>query len=415
MKKPRIFVSHSNRNTQALAFLDLLYNELEKNGFDALVDRERLKAGANWRDEIYTWMGLCHGAVVLLSDNVFKPDSLWVPRESSILLWRRSLDPKFLIVPVFMESVTDQHLDTGNFKDLNLREIEAVGQGEPADMVRLIIERLDGLKWEAPTPLEELASQVSSLLRGLEEDAIRRAADILQIDLGPWEPAGDPRRALALRMLQVNLKQSIEVLEYLVPYMEHESSADRILSIIAPSWVDLCSARWITHCAQSKDRKPIVVLNARRKRTADMYVQRACCRPQKTMWPIITLSEVYGEATVSEILAEIDRVLVQAFRLEEDPFGDDVHKRLDELLKIRDKQGKPVFLLIRYQSHLKKFMPELHAALPRITLFVLTGDELPDSAAFKSTPMRLLEPLLKPGVEEQAQNDFDYAVSVIRP
>jgi len=60
-------------------------------------------------------------------------------------------------------------------------------------------------------------------------------------------------------------------------------------------------------------------------------------------------------------------------------------------------------------------MPELHAALPRITLFVLTGDELPDSAAFKSIPMRLLEPLLQPGVEEQAQNDFDYAVSVIRP
>lgn len=352
MKKPRIFVSHSNRNTQALAFLDLLYNELEKSGFDTLVDRERLKAGANWRDEIYTWMGLCHGAVVLLSDNVFKPDSLWVYRETSILLWRRTLDPKFLIVPVFMESVTDQHLDTGNFKDLNLREIEAVGRGEPQDMVRLIIERLDGLKWEAPTPLEELASQVSSLLRGLDADAIRRAADILQIELGPWEPDGDPRQALALRMLQVNLKQSIEVLEYLVPYMEHESNADRILSIIAPSWVDLCSARWITQCAQSKDKKPIVVLNAHRKRTADMYVQRACCRPQKTMWPIITLSEVYGEATVSEILAEIDRALLQTFRLEEDPFGDNFHKRLDELLKIRDKQGKPVFLLIRYQSHL---------------------------------------------------------------
>lgn len=218
-----------------------------------------------------------------------------------------------------------------------------------------------------------------------------------------------------LRMLQVNLKQSVEVLEYLVPYMEHEINAERILSIIAPSWVDLCSARWITHCAQSKARKPIVVLNAHRKRTADMYIQRACCRTRKTMWPVITLSEVYGEATVSEILAEIDQALIHMFRLEEDPFGDDVHKRLNELLKIRDKQGKPVFLLIRYQSYLKKFMIELHTALPRITLFILTGDNLPDNAGFESTPMRLLEPLLQPGVEEQAQNDFDYAVSVIRP
>jgi len=205
------------------------------------------------------------------------------------------------------------------------------------------------------------------------------------------------------------------VLEYLVPYMEYEAAADRILSIIAPSWVDLCSARWITHCAQAKDRKPIVVLNAQRKRTADMYIQRACCRTKKTMWPVITLSEIYGEESVPEILAEIDRALQRTFRLEEDPFGDDIHKRLDDLLKIRDKQGKPVFLLIRYQYYLKKFMSQLHAALPRLTLFILTGDELPASSDFEPAPMRLLEPVLQPGVEKQAQNDFDYAVSVIRP
>lgn len=415
MKKPRIFISHSNQDTDALSFLELLSNELSNKGFDVLVDRERLKAGANWRDEIYTWMGLCNGAVILLSGNVFEPDSFWVPRETSILLWRRSLDPKFLIIPVFMDSITDKHLNTGNFKDLNLREVEAILQNNPNAMVRQILKRLDDLKWAASTPLEELASQVASLLRGLDEDIIRRAADILKIEIGPWDPADDPRRALGLRMLQVNLKQSVEVLEYLVPYMEHETNANRILSIIAPSWVDLCSARWITHCAQSKDTKPIVVLNARKKRTADMYIQRACCRTQKTMWPVITLSEVYGEDTVSEILAEIDRALLREFRLEEDPFGDDVHERLDDLLKIRDKQGKPVFIIIRYQSYLKKFMTDLHAALPRITLFVLTGDELPDTSVFEPSPMRLLEPLLQPGAEKQAQRDYDYAVSVIRP
>jgi hypothetical protein len=101
--------------------------------------------------------------------------------------------------------------------------------------------------------------------------------------------------------------------------------------------------------------------------------------------------------------------------LEEDPFGDDVHARLDNLLKVRDRQGKPVFILLRYQSLLKKFITDLHAALPRITLFVLTGDELPDTSAFEPTPMRLLEPLLQPGAEKQAQNDYDYAVSVIQP
>jgi hypothetical protein len=415
MKKPRIFISHSNRDKDALSFLDLISSELNNKGFDVLVDRERLKAGANWRDEIYTWMGLCNGAVILLSEKVFNPDSLWVPRETSILLWRRTLDPNFLIVPVFMDSVSDQHLDTGNFKDLNLREIEAILQDEPDDMVRQISKRLEGLKCEASTPLEELSSQVVSLMGGLDESVIRTAADILNIELGPWDPADDPRRALALRLLQVNLKQSADVLEYLVTHMEHETNANRILSIIAPSWVDLCSARWITHCAQSKDIKPIVVLNASRKTTADMYIQRASCRTQKAMWPVIILSGVFGEAAVSEILSEINQALIQEFRLVEDPFGDNVDKRLKDLLKNRDKQGKPVFLLMRYHSSLKKIMSELHAALPWITLFVLTGDELPDISDFEPTPLRLLEPLLQPGVEEEAQNDYDYAVSVLRP
>lgn len=133
------------------------------------------------------------------------------------------------------------------------------------------------------------------------------------------------------------------------------------------------------------------------------------------MWPVITLSEIYGEATVSEILAEVDRALLRTFRLEEDPFGDNVAERLDDLLKTRDEHGKPVFLLMRYQSYLKKFLNELHVALPRITLFILTGNELPDMKDFESTPTRLLEPLLEQGVEEEAQKDFDYAISVIRP
>lgn len=415
MDHPRIFISHSNQDPGALSFLDHLSNELKGKGFDVVVDRERLIPGATWRDEIYTWMGLCHGAVILLSENVFEQDSLWVPRETSILLWRRFLDPGFVVVPVFMDNVSDGHLDSGNFKDLNLREIQAVAQGDPAKVVHQVLKRFEQLKTKTSTPLEELASQVVSLLRGLDDDIVKEAARRLNVNIGPWDPVHDPRQALALRMLQVNLKDSADVLEYLVSYMEHEVHADRILSIIAPSWVNLCSARWIAHCARYEDKKPIVVLNASKKRTADMYIQRACCRTRKTMWPVIPLSQIHGEATVPEMLAEVDQALLHYFRLEEDLFDDDVYERLENLLKTRDEQGKPVFLLIRYQPYLKKFVARLHESLPRITLFILTGDELPDLADFQPTPLRLLKPVLQPGVEKRAQNDYDYAVSVIRP
>jgi hypothetical protein len=86
MLNPRIFISHGNRDTEALLFLDQLSEKLQEQGFDVLVDRRRLQGGAKWRDEIYTWLGLCHAAVIVLSENVFEQDSIWVPRETSILL-----------------------------------------------------------------------------------------------------------------------------------------------------------------------------------------------------------------------------------------------------------------------------------------------------------------------------------------
>src|SRR4051812_24231830 len=100
MPRPRIFVSHSNNDPHSRAYIEAIEATLGAAGFEILVDRTRLEPGNKWRDEIYTWMGLCHAAIILVSDAAIRPESIWVPRESSILLWRRTLDPAFNVIPV---------------------------------------------------------------------------------------------------------------------------------------------------------------------------------------------------------------------------------------------------------------------------------------------------------------------------
>ncbi|MFG0319420.1 MAG: toll/interleukin-1 receptor domain-containing protein, partial [Planctomycetota bacterium JB042] len=65
--RPRIFISHSAKEEGAGAFLDGLAAALEGEGFDVLLDRERLHAGDDWFGCISNWVEYCHGAIVLFS------------------------------------------------------------------------------------------------------------------------------------------------------------------------------------------------------------------------------------------------------------------------------------------------------------------------------------------------------------
>jgi len=93
MLRPRIFISHSNNDAATPPYLESLTSSLTAANFDVLVDRHRLQPGAEWRRDIYCCLGICHAAIILLSKAANDPNSIWVPRETNILLWRRTIDP----------------------------------------------------------------------------------------------------------------------------------------------------------------------------------------------------------------------------------------------------------------------------------------------------------------------------------
>ena len=75
MYKPSIFISHSAKDPTARRLLARIYTALNKD-FEVLLDRKRLHANNPWRKELNTWIGLCQGAVALLSEDALK--STWV-------------------------------------------------------------------------------------------------------------------------------------------------------------------------------------------------------------------------------------------------------------------------------------------------------------------------------------------------
>jgi hypothetical protein len=413
MGRQRIFVSHSNSDPDSGAYIEAIDTALSAAGFEVLVDRKRLEPGAKWRDEIYTWMGLCHGAVILVSEAALRPGSIWVPRETSILLWRRTLDPRFTLIPACLGTVRPENLKGGVFVDMQLGEIQTAPAETPADLAAALL-GLFAPQVAARTPLEVLASRLAELLLAISDDAIEEAIEALAVDLGPCSPTGNPRHALALALLQSPLRDSLAALEVLAEYIEG-SKADQILSMIAPSWVDLCAARWLADCGARVEDKPAAVLNAATAFCARMYVDRASCRPPKTRWPIVNSTGVHGERAAQEIAAEVEQNLIQEFRLADDPQMPDPRTRLAAVLRERQREGRPVFATLHLSSAIATVLSELQRLLPTVTFVLLSGDEFPAPTMLQGRCVRLVEPRLKPGAEARAQLDFDYVRSIIRP
>lgn len=140
MSKFRVFISHSAKDRVAAAVLNKLNDGLSKN-FEVLLDKQRLSAGVEWQLEIFSWLGHCHAAVILLSEDALK--SSWVLQESTILNWRRQYEKQFTIIPALLPSVSEDSLDDGWFSAINLRRIQMV-KGETADeIVRSVVEAVE--------------------------------------------------------------------------------------------------------------------------------------------------------------------------------------------------------------------------------------------------------------------------------
>lgn len=413
----RVFISHRNGEPEVMALVRRLSDAMAAAGLDVLVDMDKLHPGAALRHDIYTWLGVCHAAVVVLSPQALSASSAWVPTESSILAWRRTLDPAFVLIPVLLPGVDVDDLRVHlRFRDLGLHDLLCVQHVDDDSTCANILQGVAALVQAPRSPLDDLADPVTVLLRSLPEDFLHEAMRLSGADPKRLPPGLPLQRQTALALLQAPMADALAALEYLAPRLPADADADRILDLVAPGWVDLTAARWIAYCAAQPAPRPAAVLNARMRITAEMYVRRACCRPPKTMWPLVTITAVHGESVFEDLAVEIHEALQLEFApvLLSDPMAGTPEQQLDRLLATLQRRSRPVVVALRLPDGHRELLAPLQERFPTLTFLFLSGDELPPDDC-PTTLLRRVEPELAEGSETLAITDYQAALSLLRP
>ena len=214
---------------------------------------------------------------------------------------------------MLLPGVTADHLRADRrFRDLGLHDLQVIAHADADATCSAILDGLANFAAPPRTPLEELAEQIQALLGGVTRDHLEEALRLTGGDEQKLLRVGNAARGLALALLQVPLRDALDALEYLATRMA-SAAVDRILEIIAPTWVDLFAARTIAICATA-ERRPAAVLNAATRFAAEMYVRRATCRPPKTMWRVIGITAAHGELMFEDLATEIVAALLAVSR-----------------------------------------------------------------------------------------------------
>jgi hypothetical protein len=301
------------------------------------------------------------------------------------------------------------------FRDLKLHDYQVINHIDSANTGDAILEGLTRLSSDPKSPLDELAEQIEIQLQSVRPDLLDHAISLTKAEVGKLPRDINSIRTLAFALLQSTLNDSIKTLEYLAARINTPESVDRILDIIAPVWVDLSAARWITFCTTSEP-KPAAVINASSKFAAEMYVRRACCKPPKTMWRFICVTGTYGEYVFEDLVEEVLEALLTEFStiLNADPFDNNPEIQLSAVLHELNRQGRSVIIVLRLMFGAADLMPQLQNRFPYLTFLFLSGEELPDEEQCPETVLRRVEPALSPGQETTARTDYQTARTILR-
>ncbi len=304
----RVFISHSAKEDAASAALDELSTRLKDAGHTVLLDREHLKVNMPWRQEIHTWMALCHATVVLFSPSALTSD--WVKKEATITSWRRSLDPAFVFIPVLIPPVRRADLEANGFGPLALGEI----QFGPPSAIDEIVDRLSELINVVPeTPMEGWITKLSLVLAEVERrspEVLRAAAAAAGVDL-PWDPALSDSDRLARRLLHAGPEAISTVIERFANVLpSYEKALGEMVEVLVPAWVDPVAVAEVPGVAGRPAPPRTIVINGTESWVGETYVKRAGCGTRR--WEIVQANNVGGEDADQQVDRIVDEILESA-------------------------------------------------------------------------------------------------------
>ncbi|HST63138.1 MAG TPA: toll/interleukin-1 receptor domain-containing protein [Longimicrobium sp.] len=399
----RIFISHSTKDATTPAeqaareVQEALVKALEKTGdFGILIDRLTLQPGDAWRARINLWVGGCDAAVVLLSQAAL--DSPYVAYESSILSYRDTFEPDFVLVPVFVPPVDLRAVSASALGSVQQVDERQYVSGGVAEIVDQVLERLRATV-HAESPVERRARMLAELLEDVPAARIQEAARLLDMDhLDAWIP-GDPeklRLRLAVQLMSVGMQAAGKALLVLRDHLSRDLDTrtrmtEELLRLIASSWVDHRSAARIP--SLFRDGKPAALrLNAERPLTAHMYA--ICALADNSSWYFASCNGVFAENPAATLEREVRGTLVKAL----DIVADNEEEEAAELLLDLDAlEDQPILVTLDSRGITSDVLAGLRAAFPHVVYFLLAGA---DGVSLSPDEVEVLIPGLQRGDEE---------------
>jgi TIR domain len=397
--KPRLFFSHSTENgTPERKILTGLVESLRPD-YAILLDRETLVPGEDWRSTLNVWIGSCDAVVILITPQSVASE--FCQYEWSILSYRRQIQPKFLVVPIY-HGVTPQQIAG---RPHQISEIAGYFQYESLEKAsQQVGGRLKAVSIESRPAEERQARYIAVLLQKaiVREDVIDDAAENIELPLGTWDPSVNKWLNFSIKLIGVGLERARPALRDLQQYFDDDKFAD-LVQLISCSWVDYRSACRVAETAKRKpaERSPLG-LNAERTATARCYVLSASGRAPQQNWKIGEPNWVFGGYV--DLRKQIRAALIQAVDLTEDEAEDG---GLEEELKLLEGDKQPVFVVLRTDGLNADLLRRLRAddLFAWVSFLVLTGEA--GGPRELLSDIEQLEPLLPKGFETKFWTDYE--------
>jgi hypothetical protein len=434
----QVFISYSLKSCAACAaggacgpghgcrltseFLAKLVERL-KPSFDVKWDRDILFAGDDWRKKLYSFLGECQAAVILLTEGAF--DSNYVPLEAMVLMYRHVLNPHFKIIPVYFANVSAERVRVEKpFYGIGLDDINAVTHGGNDESCLRAIEDTLRVLAKIPSP-EKVAvlQRLVELLDGISDHAAVAAAQEWGESL---EEADGPKPLqLARRLMDHELLDATRALNQ-IPLEPGRRS--KILDLLAPAWVNLLAAapiwkdRWVASPAEDVPKKgPVFVINGKFEQTAAHYVRRAWSLRRDEELGILPVAAIAGQSA-----EDIRNNVLRAFWKDYIPSAGEDHGDAGDEMQVWDEECRddaldtlklrvgssrvPVHAIFQHSPGLNpKALAEAQKLLPEVTMVYLCNGQVPkEEDGYCET-----KPELSAADEKRARNTVAAAFSTV--
>lgn len=460
----RIFISHGldKKVKTDMQFLDRLQAALETPAaggaaHQVLLDRSQLEAGDTWQDVLHEMLAECDAAVLLLSPRALTRP--WVLKESTVLAYRKALEPRFPLYPVLLGGVSPADLGQQNFSPLCLQALQGLQPGAAGPLqqpqidsatakvvAKALLARL--AQWlkavgQAPvTPMDALEAALKARIRRAADlPALERLCETLAGRPLRWRPsagagAGAGAAAEPARLIAATLVNGLAAqpglappnpLASLIDDLFQQCGLDRddaqvVLDLLAPLWTRPAAAACLADVA-GRNRQAVAAGAAVPPGTsvalqceladfsADRHVRRALL-PTTRRTVVRMLAGGHSDNRLEELKAQVrDEYRRLGLRPGQSPVALSA-ERVDARLANIDNRlvfAETVFFVIPAPLPDAALLAELQACFPRQTFILHSVDPLP-----AALPPRVLAlPAVDPDHELAMSEDQSAAYNLI--